>query len=307
MPDGPAPQVLGTTIPVIANAAAGGGHSRESLDALREAFRKNGIDAEILADGGLAQNVRRALRQSPPVVVAAGGDGTVSAVAHELRGSATPLAIVPYGTFNHFAKDLGIPHDPAAAARAIVDGRVISVDMGEVNGRTFVNNASLGLYPSMVRKRDKLFRRLRHGKRMAMLWAMLTAVRRSPLLTLRIEMDGAERSLRSPFVFVGNNAYAMEGFDIGRRERIDCGRLCIYTTQRGTFAGLACLALRALAGRLSQDADFSVAEARRLRVETPHRRLVVATDGELDIMDTPLDFRILPGALQVVVPRKTPE
>lgn len=303
MHDGPAPKVLGTTIPVIANAKAGGGHSREAMDALRGAFHINGLDARIVTGRDVHEAVTAALENDPAVVVAAGGDGTVSAVAQALRGKRTPLAIVPYGTFNHFAKDLGIPLDPQEAARTILDGRVVSVDVGEVNGRTFVNNASLGLYPGMVRTRDKLRRRFGHSKRAAMAWALLTAAHRSPLLRLKLQVDHETRHCRSPFVFVGNNAYAMEGFDIGTREHLDRGRLSIYTTQRSSFAGLASLALRALVGRLRQADDFGFAEARRLRVETPHKRLLVATDGELDIFETPLDFRIVPRALDVIVPR----
>jgi diacylglycerol kinase family enzyme len=94
----------------------------------------------------------------------------------------------------------------------------------------------------------------------------------------------------------------MEGFDIGTRERLDCGRLSIYTAHRCSVPGLALLALRAVLGRLRQAEDFDAVSARELRVETPHRRLLVATDGELNIMDTPLEFRIVPGALEVLVP-----
>jgi diacylglycerol kinase family enzyme len=305
MHDGPVPQVLGTTIPVIANARSGGGHADESLEGLRKAFADQGIAAELHTPRAeaLEETLRKALEQKPPLVVAAGGDGTVSSVAHALRGTGVALAVIPFGTFNHFAKDLGIPMDTAEAVRVLLDGRRVSIDVGDVNGRTFVNNASLGLYPGMVRTRDKLRRRFGHSKRRAMLWALLAALRRSPLLTLELQADREVQPCRSPFVFIGNNAYAMEGFDIGTRERLDGGRLSIYTAQRCTLGGLVSLAFRALFGRLHQAEDFAAIEARRLRVETPHSRLLVATDGELNIMDTPLEFRIMPGALDVLVPQ----
>jgi diacylglycerol kinase family enzyme len=101
---------------------------------------------------------------------------------------------------------------------------------------------------------------------------------------------------------VGNNDYRMSGFEIGSRERLDAGALSIYTTRRCSVGGLASLALRALLGRLHQAEDFDAVSARRLRVETPHKRLLVATDGELNIMETPLEFRIVPRAIEVVVP-----
>ena len=304
MLDGSAPPVLGTTIPVIANARAGGGHSGDSMDELRKAFAEEGITTEVMAPRGeaLEETLRRAVGQRPPVIVAAGGDGTVNAVAHALRGTGIALAVVPFGTFNHFAKDLGIPLDTAGAVRVLLDGRRVAVDVGEVNGRTFVNNSSLGLYPGMVRTRQKLQRRFGHSKRMAMLWAMLAAMRRSPLLTLELQVDHETQRCRSPFVFVGNNQYGMAGFDIGSRERLDGGSLSVYTTRRCSVGGLASLALRALIGRLHQAEDFDVVSARELRVDTPHSRLLVATDGELNIMDTPLEFRIVPRALEVLVP-----
>jgi diacylglycerol kinase family enzyme len=257
--------------------------------------------------GAFEAALRRTLGQHPPVIVAAGGDGTVSAVAAAARGTGTALAVVPFGTFNHFAKDLGIPLDTAEAVRVLLEGRRLKIDVGEVNGRTFVNNASLGLYPAMVRTRDKLRRHLGHSKGRAMIWAMLAAIRRAPLLTLELQADREIAPCRSPFVFIGNNTYAMSGFDIGTRERLDAGELSIYTTQRCSLAGLVSLAFRALIGRLHQADDFAVTQARRLVVQTPHKRLLVATDGEINIMETPLDFRIVPGALEVLVPAKKEE
>jgi len=306
MRDGIAPDVSSRTIPVIANAKAGGGHSREALDSIERLFEERGLHARIVtAPGGeLPRAVRQALRDAPPVVVAAGGDGTVSAVAHELVGGGAALGVLPMGTFNHFAKDLGIPLEPADAVRTILEGRRHAIDVGEVNGRSFINNASLGLYPGMVRSRARLQRRFGHSKRMAMLWALLAALRRSPLLTLHLQADNEEHACRSPFVFIGNNAYDMQGFTIGTRERLDGGELSVYTTHRCSAGGLMRLALRAMIGRLHQAEDFAAITARRLRVETPHARLLVATDGELNVMETPLDFRIHPRALDVMVPRK---
>jgi diacylglycerol kinase family enzyme len=236
------------------------------------------------------------------VIVAAGGDGTVSAVAGVLRGTGTALGVLPFGTLNHFAKDLGIPLDAAQAARTIAAGRRIAVDVGEVNGRCFINNASLGLYPGMVRERDRQQRRLRRSKRHAMLWATLAVLNRPPLLDLRLEVDGKMHDYRAPFVFIGNNDYQMEGFDIGTRARLDEGRLDVYTTRGCGAGGLVMLMLRALLGRLRQDREFFEAHPATLRVASRKQRLLVATDGEVTSMQTPLEFRIAPRALQVVVP-----
>jgi len=295
--------VASTEIPVILNGRAGGGSA--NAEALRAALADAGLEARIntFARGEeIRKLARRALKERPAVLVAAGGDGTVSAVADVVRGTGTALGVIPAGTLNHFAKDLGIPLDPAAAARVIAAGRRVGVDVGEVNGRGFINNASLGLYADLVRKRQRQQRHLRRSKRTAMLWAALEVLGRSRLLDLRLELEDRVQACRSPFVFVGNNDYVLEGFEIGKRERLDAGMLNVYTTRRTSAAGFFGLALRALVGRLRQADDFVEAAVRTLRVESRRRRLLVATDGELHAFDTPLEFRIRPRSLQVIVP-----
>ena len=290
-----------TKVPVIINGKAGGaGQTKEKLAA---AFAEAGIDAEIIpCDGDVCLAARGALAARPGVLVAAGGDGTISALAGMVQGTATALGIMPMGTLNHFARDLRLPLDPVAAARVIAAGRRAAVDVGEVNGRVFVNNASLGLYADMVHRRKRQQRRLGRSKRSAMVWATLEVLHRSALLQLRLDLGDRRQDCRSPFVFIGNNDYVLEGFNIGVRERLDAGVLNVYATRRSTALGLIGLLLRALIGRLRQADDFMEASARSLRVESRHARLLVATDGEVNEMDTPLEFRIRPRALNVIVP-----
>jgi len=298
------PVVESRTVPVLLNCKAGPGHAHAEIDKLRRAFDEAGLEAEVVQCHGqdVGEAAREALKARPAVLVAAGGDGTVSAVASMVRGTPSALGVVPSGTLNHFAKDLGIPLDAKEAARTIAAGRRISVDVGEVNGRCFINNASLGLYPGIVRERARQQQRLRRSKRWAMLWATLAVLDRPPLLELRLEVDGHAREIRAPFVFVGNNDYEMEGFDVGTRARLDAGLLDIYTTRRRSSAGLVMLALHALFGRLRQADDFLEANARELRVASPRPRLLVATDGEVVSMETPLEFVLRPRALEVIVP-----
>jgi diacylglycerol kinase family enzyme len=297
--------VLSKTIAVILNGESGSGRSHEDIERLRKVFADAGLDARVMSSGpgeDLQELARQALEARPAALVAAGGDGTISALADAVRGTPTPLGVLPLGTLNHFARDLGIPLDPAQAARTIAQGRRVRVDVGEVNGRTFLNNASLGLYADMVRHRNRQQRRLRRSKRAAMLWASAAVLRRSPLVELRLELEEETQHCRAPFVFVGNNDYELEGFNIGMRRRLDAGLLNVYTTRRGTTAGLVMLALRAIFGRLRQADDFMESAVRSLRVDSPRRRLIVATDGEVTAMETPLEFRIRPRALEVIVP-----
>ena len=293
-------------LPVIVNAAAGGGHSDASIEKLAAAFSEAGVAAEIVrpaAASDLAAVARRAVDAGHPIVVAAGGDGTVSAVAAVLADTPAALGVVPMGTLNHFARDVGIPLDTGEAVAAIVRGADRQVDVGEVNGRVFVNNSSIGLYPAFVLRR-KHEERLGRGRWHAFAWSLLRVIERYPLLDLRLSLEDAVDMRRTPLVFIGNNVYGMEGFDIGRRERLDAARLCIYVTQRRSRLALFGLALRALAGRMRQAADFEALTAQRLTIASRHRRLAISTDGEVAMMDVPLEYAIRPAALRVRVPVK---
>jgi diacylglycerol kinase family enzyme len=283
------------TVPIIVNRKAGQAALVESVrQALPDAKWLDGEDPRELA--------RRALEERPPILVAAGGDGTVSAIADVVRGTGTALGVLPLGTLNHFARDLGIPVDPAQAAQVIGQGKTAVVDVGEVNGRCFVNNASLGLYPGIVRERERQRRRLRRSKRAAMLWATLAVLNRPPLLDLRLDLRGDTQDCYAPFVFIGNNDYELEGFNIGQRTRLDAGVLNVYTTRRCSAGGLLGLALRALFGRLRQADDFIESPVEHVRVVSRKRELLVATDGEVSRMATPLEFCVRPRALKVVIP-----
>jgi diacylglycerol kinase family enzyme len=292
-------------VTVIANGTAGQGCTREWARGVEETFRGHGLQATVrlVHDGEEIMRVTDdALAQQAELIVAAGGDGTVSAVASRVANTRTAIGVMPMGTLNHFAKDLGIPLEPEAAIASIANGREASVDIGEVNGRTFINNSSLGLYPDIVRDRERQRRRLGRGKWAALLAASLNAARRYPVLELRIDLDGQTLTRRSAFIFIGNNEYTMEGFEIGERERVDRGLLTLYVTQRMGRFGLLRLALRALVRRLRQARDFDMLTATSLVVDTPDHHLRVATDGEVTLMETPLHYRIRPGALRVIVP-----
>lgn len=293
------------TLPVLVNETSGTGQGNGIAGQIESRFRAAGAQARVhVVERGadLGEATRSLLREQPQRLVAAGGDGTVSAVASVLAGSGVPLAVLPLGTLNHFARDLGIPDDLDAAVRVALGGTVREIDVGEVNGRIFVNNSSVGLYPAMVRRRERQRRQLGRGKWHAMLWAGYTALRAHPFLDLLLEVRGAEHRRRTPFLFVGNNVYRMQGFDIGVRERLDGGVLSLYLAHRTGRLGLLLLALRALLGRLYDGDDFEAATTGRLRIDARHKRLLVSRDGEVEPIELPLEYRIRPRALRVVVP-----
>jgi diacylglycerol kinase family enzyme len=246
---------------------------------------------------------RKEVANGAKLVVAGGGDGTINAVASALAGSGVALGVLPLGTLNHFAKDLGISQVLDDAIRTVAEGKRVQVDVGAVNDRIFLNNSSLGLYPDIVRHREKQQHRLGRGKWTAAAWATLAALRRYPFLNVALAVDGAEHDRVTPFVFIGNNEYTMEGWSIGARERLDRGKLSLYVAQRPGRLGLLRFAFRALCGKLAQERDFDVMLSDKFDIATRHRHLRVATDGEVNIMKTPLRYRIMPGALTVIVPK----
>jgi YegS/Rv2252/BmrU family lipid kinase len=291
---------------VIINARSGFDEKEGARRRVAEIFNQSRVACDItLAQNGaeVAELAQQAARADWKVIVAGGGDGTINAVASAVVGSDKILGVLPLGTLNHFARDLKIPNDLDLAARAIVSGRTISVDVGEVNGRIFLNNSSLGLYPTIVREREKK-QKLGSGKWPAFIWAALAALRRYPFLDIRLSVDGKEFHRRTPFVFIGNNDYAMESFNIGSRDCLDRGQLSVYMTHRTGRWGLLRLALRALLGRLREDRDFLALCTGEVRIETRRRRLRVAFDGEVDVMETPFHYRVRPRALRVIVPNK---
>ena len=290
----------------IFNAKAGPPGEQSWLDANRpavDAIANGGPIVEAKSGEEIAQAVQRALDAQCSVIVAGGGDGTQNAVASRLVGSSMLLGVLPQGTLNHFAKDLGIPENPDDALAAIAAGNHAAIDVGEVNGHYFLNNSSLGLYPDIVRDRERQQHRLGRGKWVAFAWAVWGALRRFPFLTVRLSVDGKAAVHQTPFVFVGNNAYQMQGFQIGTRAGLQDGVLSIYVAHKPSRLGLVLLGLRALFGRLRQTREFRAFLAAELRVETRHRRLRVATDGEVRELESPFHYRIHAGALRVIVPR----
>ncbi len=207
---------------------------------------------------------------------------------------------MPLGTLNHFAKDLGLPLDLPGAVATIVHGRAINVDVGEVNGRIFINNSSLGLYPHIVASREAQQEDQARGKWVAFSLAVLQALKRFPLLDLKIALGGKQLARTTAFLFVGNNEYEMKGFDLGGRTCLDAARLGLYLTPRAGRLAMLRLAFSALVGKVEEAKDFESFCVEGATIEMQKRSVLVAIDGEITQMETPLNYRIRPGALRVM-------
>ena len=299
-------------IAVVINAGAGQGHGREQADKVADACERAGLVAQIAltTDGAqIAQAVRAALARGCRLIVGGGGDGTINQVAAALVAEAQAtdvvLGVLPLGTLNHFAKDLGIPLELDDAVALLRDGREAQIDTAQVNGRLFLNNSSLGLYPDIVHERKRQQARLGRGKWPAFVWACLAALRRYSFHTVRLHVDGEELVRRTPFVFVGNNDYDLSGMDIGARPDLARGELCVWVVRRPGRLGLLWFALAALFGQLHRVRGLDHFKTDRLVIESNAPRLRVSTDGEVAELDTPLDYRSNPHSLRVLVPVKT--
>jgi diacylglycerol kinase family enzyme len=292
----------------IINGRAGGATDEQQRDELTALLTGIFEDAEIVfTDEGtnVEELARGAVARGARMIVAGGGDGTINAIVSALAGSTTVLGLLPLGTLNHFAKDLHIPGSPAEAALVLAAGHLAHVDVGEVNGRVFVNNSGLGLYPATVILRDY---RQRGGYRKwpAFAWAAMKALGRFRYLRIRVTTAEGEMIRRTPIVFVGNNRYEMEGLRAGKRDAIDRGELCLYIPRPRGRWHLIWFSILALLGRAWERDDFDYVFTDTITIESRHEHLRVSLDGEVAKLATPLAYRIRRGALRVVVPAPPP-
>jgi diacylglycerol kinase family enzyme len=287
-------------VTVLLNARSGTGAALEAVSEIRAAVPEARI--EVLGNPRqIRPKAREAALAGCPVVAAGGGDGTINAVVNGIAGTGAALGVLPMGTLNHFAKDAGIPLGLSEAARVLVEGRAEACDIAEVNGRLFVNNSSLGLYASMVRRRQRVQRR-GYGKWMAMALAALTVLRNYSLIGVSLEVDGRRFHRRTPLLFIGNNEYEMDAFNMGSRASLGAGLLSLHVPHDLGPVELFGIGLKALVGRLKGVENMDMLHAREILVQTRRRRLAVAVDGEVEFMRAPLHYRSLPGALRVMRP-----
>ncbi len=291
-------------IAAVINKSAGSVRNETLLNQVRAAFERQGVDARILtANGKTVQNTARSLREEGfEVIVAGGGDGTVSTVASELVGSDAALGVLPLGTLNHFAHDLGVPLDIDDAVALVCSGTVTTVDVGSVNGHTFINNSSLGLYPDQVMLRQRWRKRI--GKWLALVVASFAVLVRFPSLRITAEFNGKRISRRCPLVLISNNEYMFEPGKLTSRKRLDEGLLGVYLLNDVSRGGLLRITLHSLVYKLEDETNFESHKAAEAVIKVRRRRVRVALDGEVYKLAPPLVYRSIPGGLKVIAPTK---
>lgn len=292
-------------VTVLINRAGGAASVDPHIgDKAGEALRAAGLDVEVGLIGGseCAPRCRAIAERSGELVVVGGGDGTISAAASALIGTDTLLGILPLGTLNHFARDLNIPADIHKAAELIARRHVREVDVAEMNGRIFINNSAIGLYPLMVVDRDLQRKKLGRSKRLAMLVASLRTLARFNHQRLTLTVNDQKARVDTPLLFVGNNDYRIDLPAAGRRESLEDGELSVFVMRKKTRRGFVAASVRALLGRQREDDMVQLEGVQRLRVTSRRSSLTVSIDGEVVRVELPLDYRIRKKALRVIAP-----
>lgn len=298
-------QKSGSPAPLLCllNDAAHSNAAQSRREEITQAFAALSQPMAIVEIGqgeSIADHARKAVARGDAVVVAAGGDGTMNAVANALAGTETALAILPLGTLNHFAKDLRIPLDLEAAVANAMKGTIRKVDVGEVNGRVFINNSSIGFYPALVREREALQQGGR-SKWVAFAEALVGVLKRSPSIRVKLKSSAKSLSTRTQSVFIGNNAYDFAPPRIGGRNRLDQGVLWVSRLPHTGRFRTALAALRGLFRDPKSKTPLTFT-TEKLTIAMRRSRIDVALDGEVITMQTPLRYRSRPQALHVVVP-----
>jgi diacylglycerol kinase family enzyme len=276
---------------------------------------------DVLAGAGRPHRLRRVDRQrgvetlaalaaadaerEHGIVVAAGGDGTLNAVARAAHATGRPFGVIPQGTFNYFAREHGIPTDARDAAEALLRARPQPVQVGEVNGRIFLVNASLGLYPESLRDREALKRRWGRHRLVALGAALRTLLRGMHPLRVRLCHDGEEEALRLATIFVGNNRLQLEQLGLAEADALGDGRLAAVLLRPLPRRSMLWLLIRGAFGALADASGVRHMAFDELSVSppgAPGRRWRLSTDGELQWMTTPIRFRTAARPLWLMLP-----
>ena len=288
-------------VPVLVNRSGGTASSKGDKlgPELEAAFAQAGVAIDLqLVEG---KEIEAALKKvaDRPLVVIGGGDGTLGRMAGILAEKGSTLGILPLGTRNHLARELGVPLDIPGAAALIASGTTRKIDLARVNGQAFVNNASIGLYPQLVREREQRDT----PKWLATLPATIAALRRVKHHRLNLAIPGNDSNIVTPMLFVGNNRYTLEAGQLGTREALDGGVLSVFAVASRRRWALIGFAIRTLFGHADRDRDFAaIAEAPSFEVSGRSDDIDIALDGEVMTLDMPLRFECQSGALTVAAP-----
>lgn len=289
----------------IVNVGSGKKSGHDIADTLQKRLQGHVGSLEIRRTengASLPDIARHAAADEFDLVLAVGGDGTQSAVAGALAGTGIAMGVIPGGTFNYFARDLGVGETVDAAIETVLAGRAQAIDIGDLNGMVFLNNVSFGAYPEILRQREDIYRRWGRS-RIAAYWSVILSLLklRQPMrLTARTERG--ERAFTTALVFAAKSAYQLETLGIDGAEAIRRGELALLVARPHRPRGLVLAALRLALGKSTRGDDFELVCADDITIVTGRRHQLVAHDGEKTRMSGPFHLRVRHGDLTVLVP-----
>lgn len=288
---------------VILNTRSG--KRRAAQEQLEGAFAKHPgrFTLHVLKSGrDIERATRDAVAAGYGMIVAAGGDGTISGIAPIVADAGLRFGALPFGTFNYFARSIGMPEEIEEAVDVIARGKEHRISRSEVNGEGFLNNASLGAYAAILQRRERVYRRWGRS-RIAAYWSVIsTLLRMRTSQPMVIEIDGEAHDLRTPLAFVAANPFQLEIFRLPGAEDVRAGKLALFLAPDRTGPALLAFAARLAIGGVEESRDFTLMTGRSIRIETERKRRLVARDGEKTRMESPFVFRTHPGALRVICP-----
>lgn len=296
-------------ITIVLNSASGRHNSTDQETTYSRAFEHHGCDVRIVRISdyeSVEDAARAALSKADHTLVVAGGDGTICAFASVMLEHDRPFGIIPSGTFNYFGRSLGLPEELEAAVELIVTGAAGPVEAATINGKMFLNNASIGAYAAILQTREGIYKRWGRS-RIAAYWSVVKALAtfRAPL-HLDVTIDGVHRSFKTPLIFIINNAFQLEQMGLDGTDCIHSGKMVVLlapdTNRWGLFKHAAALAV----GLARKQTDYTMHCGKDVNIVMRRARRPVARDGELTRMAGPFELRRTSRPLQVIMaPERT--
>jgi diacylglycerol kinase family enzyme len=301
---------------IVLNTRSGSGKARECQEQMREILTAAGRPHEFLLIEDITEVTEQAAKavelavKNDGAVVVGGGDGTINAVAHAVLKTHRPFGVIPQGTFNYLSRTYSIPMDVGEATQALLNARLRPIQVGALNERIFLVNASLGLHPHLLQERENYTKQYGRHRSVAIWAGLATLMKGYRQLTLDIEHDEGRETLRTPSLFVGNNPLQLDRIGLPEAQDVQNHRLAAVIVKPVGSAQLVWLAVRGALGQLGEDANVRNFSFRSLCVKDVRsqagRRVKVSTDGELVWMRTPLNFSIAPEPLMLMVSASAP-
>ena len=285
------------------NPSSGAKLPESEVAALKSESERSGLEVlQISKEIDVPALIRERINQGQRLFVAAGGDGTINTIVQALIHTEAVLAVIPVGTYNHFAKDLGIPLPWREALEVVVSGTTKQVDTARINDRFFLNNISMGLYPELVAKREAKGRDYPRWK--ARIFAAWSTLQKYPHIAATLESANHHEVVKTHVLMISNNSYDLSRMGIeAPRTGLEEGRLSVYWLPHVPRLVLMSFVAHYLAGRVHSAPGFRSFRTAGVKMQSPRKQLDVGVDGEVMTFQPPLVITTVPQSLLVKVPR----